>query len=183
MTHPFHSHREHHKSRGRVGHIMKSGGHPHSDAAADKKLFSHLIAQHEAKEEGIPGHKHGGRLDKYARGGRTKGKHHTQVNIAVVAPHGKDASPSGAGALPGGPPLPRSPAAGPPPGLPPGGPPMAGPPGLPPGGGMPPGMKPPGMMKRGGKVKTYARGGKLGMTAGAESGEGRLQKARKYGPK
>jgi hypothetical protein len=39
------------------------------------------------------------------------------------------------------------------------------------------------MMKRGGKVKGFARGGKLGMTAGAESGEGRLQKAKKYNAK
>jgi hypothetical protein len=36
-------------------------------------------------------------------------------------------------------------------------------------------------MKRGGRA--YARGGKIGMTAGAESGEGRLQKAHKYSKK
>jgi hypothetical protein len=40
-------------------------------------------------------------------------------------------------------------------------------------------MKPPGMMKKGGRV--YARGGKVHMTAGAESGEGRKQKIKAYG--
>jgi hypothetical protein len=49
-------------------------------------------------------------------------------------------------------------------------------------------MKPPGMMKRGGRAK-FARGGAAstkpkkiskGYTAGADSGEGRLQKAHKY---
>ena len=57
----------------------------------------------------------------------------------------------------------------------PGGPP-GGPPGLPPGIG---GPKPPGMMKRGGVVKR-ADGGRTGMKAGAETGLGRLEKARKY---
>jgi hypothetical protein len=50
MAHPFAEHKAHKVSKHRVGHIMKSGGHPHSDAAADKKLFNELIAKHEAKE-------------------------------------------------------------------------------------------------------------------------------------
>jgi hypothetical protein len=39
------------------------------------------------------------------------------------------------------------------------------------------------MMNRGGKVKKYAKGGKIGMTAGADSGPGRLEKAKKYSAK
>lgn len=168
MAHPFHSHREHSTRKHRVKHVLghKRGGAAHSDEAADRKLFKKMIAEHESKVEGHRGHK---RMDKRARGGGTKhGKHHTQVNIAVVAPHrGGPPSPPGLGAPAGGggPPLP-----------PPGGPPK--PPMLPPGGAMPPPPPGGGMMKRGGKA--YKRGGGIGMTAGSESGEGRLQKARKY---
>jgi hypothetical protein len=162
MAHSHHEHREHKVSRARAKHILghkHGGGAHHADAAADRKMINASVHKHEAK---MHGHKSGGRLDKYARGGPTKGKHHTQVNIAVVAPH--KGSPPGAGAPPGGmasPPMP-----------PPGGPPMGGPPMPPPGpgGGMPP-------MKRGGR--TYKRGGGIGMTAGADSGPGRLQKAHK----
>ncbi len=169
MAHSHHEHRSHHKSRQRVSHIMKSGGHAHSDAAADKKLINKLIAKHE-QEHHVSGHKKGGRLAKYARGGAAK-KHHTQVNIAVVAPHGKSAD-QGAGAAPGAP-LPHPPvgAAPPPgpPGLPPGGP-MGGPPGLPPGA-IP---RPP--MKRGGKVSEMkpVPFGKFKPRAGMDSGEGRV---------
>lgn len=175
--HSHHEHRAHSASRKRVGHIMKTGGHAHSDAAADKKLFAHMLKEHEAGE-GVHGEKRGGRLNKYARGGHAK-KHGTQVNIAIVGHHGKH--PPDNAMAPGGPMgLPPGGPGGPPPALPPGGALAGGPPGLPPrppmgmpmGGppGMPPGMppRPPGMMKRGGKV---------GMTAGGDSGEGRLEKA------
>ena len=177
-----HSHahlREMHPGQKRA-HAMakhfKRGGKVHGDEKEDRKLISKMINDHEKGESKVEGKKSGGRLDKYARGGKTKGKHHhTNVNI-VVAPHG--GPPPASGAAPA--------ALGGPPGLPPGGglpprPPMAGPPGMPPGGMPPPGMKPPGMMKRGGRA--YAKGGKVPMKAGALSGEGRLEKKKAYGLK
>lgn len=186
MAHPYQAHKEVHPGRKRAHEMskhFKRGGRAHSDEAEDKKLFNKLIAKHEGTEA-VPGRKAGGRLDKYARGGKTK--HGSQVNIAIVSPRGhqRDGAPAPGGGLPppggglppGGPPMPPKPP------MPPPGGPMGGPPGLPPGGppGMPPpGMKPPGMMKRGGKV--YKRGGKVGMTAGADSGVGRKEKARAYG--
>lgn len=182
MAHPYEGSKSQVVSRKRAGMFLKAaGGKAHSDEAADKKLIKKMLAQHEKEEMKVEGSLKHQRADKYARGGRTKGKGkgHTQVNIAVVAPHGRH--PADAGALPGGPPMPppRPPLAGGPglpPGLPPGGPPGGGPPGLPPGlaGGPPPGMppRPPGMMKRGGRVK---------MKGGAETGEGRLDKIKAYG--
>lgn len=175
MAHPFHAHREHHASKHRVHHILKGhkrGGAAHGDEAADKKLFKKLIHEHDAK---VHGHKAKHRLDKFARGGHAK-KHGTQVNIAVVSPHGGD---KGAAPIPGGgaPPLP--------PPKPPMMPPPGGPPGMPPGM-PPPGMKPPGMMKRGGRVSKHKKGGGglhghgLHMTASTLSGIGRLQKFHRY---
>ena len=190
--HPYAKHHSDKVSKRRVGHVMKSGGHVHSDAAADKKLFKHLIAEHDRKKEAaMPHGKSAHRLDKYARGGRAKHKPHTNINIVNV-PHG--ASTPSVGTLPGAPP----------PSLPPGGP-MGGV-GLPPppmGG---PGMGPPGMpprppgMKRGGRAK-YIEGESSASnlkkwskyasknsppkaafyTGGAITGEGRLEKIKAYG--
>lgn len=162
MTHSHHAHRSHKAGKHRVHHILghKGGGRvKHDDAAEDRVMINAAIHKHEAK---MHGHKSAKRMDKFARGGAAKkGKHHTQVNV-IVAPHRGSPSPggapAGAGAVPP-PPLPGGPM--PPPGVGPGGP--------------PPGMPP---MNRGGRA--YKRGGGIGMTAGADSGVGRLQKAHKY---
>ncbi len=139
------------------------GGKVHSDEAEDKKLFKKMINEHEKGETKVEGHASGGRLDRYARGGKTKGhkKGGTHVKIAIVNKD-KDQGAMPPMMPPGMPP----PGGGMPPGLPPG---PGGPPGLPPGG--PPGMPP---MKRGGKVP---------MKAGAKTGEGRLDKKKAYGAK
>lgn len=173
MSHSHQGHREHGKSRQRASHLMKSGGHAHSDAAADKKLIAAALRQHEKKEHGVHGHKRGGRLNKYARGGAAK-KHHTQVNIAVVAPHGKDQGAAGAApgvpAVPPHPPMQGGPPMGPAPVLPPG---AGGPPGPIPAGAVPP-PRPP--MKRGGRVSEMkpVPFATFKPRAGADSGEGRL---------
>jgi len=137
MSHPFHNHRQSKVDKHRVGHVLKSAG-DHSDKEADKKLFSHLISQHESGEMKVGG---GVKHKRYARGGRVK-HHHT--NIAIVVPHGTPAGAPPAG--PARPPLPAAvPAGGPPPGMPPGGP--------------PPGMPP--MQARGGRVHGHGETGRL----------------------
>ena len=171
MAHSHHEHREHVAGRKRVGSIMKGSpmkaGASYDAATAEKKVMQGFRPAAESKS---PGKSSSGRLDKYARGGRTKGKKKSgnHVNIAIVnpAPKGDAAGPVGSPALGGG-------AGGPPP-LPPKMPAMGGPPGLPPGGApmLPPGLKPPGVMARGGKVK--------GQKGGAETGQGRLDKRKMY---
>lgn len=198
MAHPYHMHREHQVSHRRVSPLLKAepsgatkhanspafskvtsktaaeshnrisgnsspkryargGKVKHSDEAEDRKLITKMLKEHESKEgEG------------YARGGRTKGN---TTNI-IIASQPKEAPT---------PPMPMAL----PPGPPPGGPPMGPPPG-----GPPPGMP---MRASGGRVEgtttkgnlsgwanraaknSYAKGGRI--TAGAESGVGRLQKA------
>lgn len=88
----------------------------------------------------------------YAHGGAVKKKGDTNIHIAVISPQGEQKPPA--------PPMPMPMPA-----------PMIPPPGAGPGGPPPGGMPPGGMMQRGGKV---------GMSAGAETGKGRLQKAKAY---
>lgn len=169
MAHPYAGHKEVHAGRKRAGSMakFKKGGAVHSDEAEDKKLIKKMVKKDDLKVEG---RSTGGRLDKYARGGRTKkGGGKTHINI-LVAPQGGKAD----AAAPPGPGLPPG-AGGPPPGMKP-------PMGPPPGAGGPPGL-PPGMMNRGGGVKKYAKGGKVPMKAGAMTGEGRKEKAKAYGGK
>lgn len=152
MGHPFANVREHKVQRSRVASIISGyAGGGHADAPSDRKLIKAMVKPGALKMDGA---KSGGRLDRYARGGKVKkGKGSTHVNV-IVAPQG------------GHPPLPPSPALMPPaggmPSLPPGMPPH--PPMMPPGA-MPPGMgagmpgMPPGIRKSGGR--TYAKGGKV----------------------
>lgn len=123
----------------------------------------------------VPTYAKGGAA-KRAHGGRTgKKAGATHVNV-IVAPQG-----GGAAGAPG--PVAAPPMAGPPPAMPPK-PPMAagpmGPPAIPPGaaglpmapgapGGLPPGIVPP-----------RAKGGRVHLTAGAATGEGRLEKIGKH---
>lgn len=213
MAHPYKQEAESKHGKERAKHLTKEykrGGRArhHDDEAEDRKLFGKMLREHEHKVEGKKsggrldkfarggrkhkddggavthvlkndaavkddtppgptGMKRGGRSDKdeidkennlgmaskYARGGRSKGGHKTNIKINIAP---RDHPGPGLGMPPpgGAPMLPPPPMAGPPPGA--GGPPPGLPPGI--GGPRPPGMKPPGMMKRGGAVK-YARGG------------------------
>lgn len=115
MAHPYASVKQDKVERSRVSKMTQgcaSGGSVHSDAAQDRKMVKSMVKSSALKMEGA---KSGGRLDKYARGGAVK-KASTNVNV-IIAPQG------GAGGAPmpvppvGGPAVP--PAAGPPP-MPPG---------------------------------------------------------------
>ena len=139
-----------------------------SEFSSDDGKVSKAKIDHTTKPSGM---KAKARLDRagYASGGRVgnKGKA-TTVNV-VVAGAPTSTPPSGLGSTPGAPPMPLPlPAAG--------GAPVLG------AGAPPPGMPPVPMRKRGGRVgKTDGIYPK--MTAGAMSGEGRLEKVAAYGKK
>lgn len=149
MAHPHAEHRQHKVERQRVAHITKgyaSGGGVHSDEAADVKLIKSKVKKTALRMDG-GAVKH--RADKRARGGRTKAKKGTTINIINSPQH----SPTPPMMPPPGMP-PRPPMAGPPPG----GPPMPPPGAMPPGGAMPPR---PGMMPPLGPMPMRARGGRI----------------------
>lgn len=139
----------------------KRGGHVHEDEAQDKKLIKKEMSKAKIKL------KDGGAADgkmskscvgKYARGGAAAHKKGTTVNVIVASkPQGGAAPmmPPGAGAAPMRPPM---------------APPAGGAPMPPQAGAMPP--HPP--MKRGGGIK---------LSGGAGGAEGRMEKAKIYGPK
>jgi len=139
-----------------MGHA--SGGKvKHDDETQDRALVKKMMKEEEKKEQKVEGKASGGRLDKYARGGRTK---NPPVNVIVVAGGGKDKQPVPVPLPSGGPPppLPPPPAARPPlPMGPPGGLPMGA--DAPPGPGVPPGLPPGGLPPRplmrahGGRIK------------------------------
>lgn len=166
MAHPYSNDREHPASHRRVNHILKgepAGAKQHAKGNPFSKVTSKSAAEAHDKVAGNKSPK------RYARGGKVKHGH--QTNIAIVVPH-RPASPPGAGQPTGPAGLPPPPMAGP-------GPSMGAPPGLPPG--MP-------MRASGGKVdgeSTKADISKFAKRAkdnsyfrgGAATGVGREEKA------
>lgn len=136
MAHPMKSACSSESSRVRkIAGYRKGGAVHNTDEKADKKMFAKKF-EPKLKAEGD---KPKARLDKFARGGKVKGKSATTVNVIVAPKSGDQAS-----AMP--PMLPDMP----PPPMP------AGAPMPPPGAGGPPGMP---MRKNGGAA--YAKGGKV----------------------
>ena len=193
---------QNYKKGGKVSHMEWE--HSKADLNQDKKLAkkhgmsmekwekSALDKKHDAQQS-TEGLKKGGRT-KRDTGGRTNaGGKGVNIYINDSRSHPGAAGGMGMGGLPGGlprppmPPMGGAPGAMPPMMLPAGGMPMMPPapaamPAMPPAGGLPPGVgampgaaapggMPPRPFKRGGKVKSTQD-----LTAGAGSGEGRLQK-------
>lgn len=129
MAHPYKG-KSHHSSRAKMhaltGH--SGGGHAHAGGSHFKRAkgaHAEIASEHPSRRKSgghVPGAAAKPRLDKFAKGGRTKGKgHNTTVNIVMPQGHG------GAGAGPG--PMPKPPMPPPMGGPPPGGPPPGGAPG------------------------------------------------------
>lgn len=168
-NHPYNQHREQQVAHRRVDKIL-SGSPSGAKRAMTGKAFSNVTSKSAAErhDEVRPEGRKG-----YARGGKVKGN---TTNI-IIAGGGAQKQPVPVPVPAGGP----------------GGPPPGPPPMMPPGAGAPPPGMP--MRAKGGRVlggdaskdnldawsaraakNSYAKGGRI--TAGAESGVGRLQKAR-----
>lgn len=162
----------------KVKSLMKGAGYKSGGDAKGKKIVSDAVHKHEKHDhKDMPltklksggkadGKKSHARLDKIARGSKNK-KRPTKVNV-IVAPEKEPVPVPVIKPVPKPIPVPVGPSSPQPPMAPAG----AGP--VPGGAGVIDPTQPP--MNRGGKVKCYKKGGAVKMTAGAASGEGRLEK-------
>lgn len=160
MSHPFANLRQSKVERSRATDMTKDC---YAGGGAVSRTAAKSVAKSTAKSKAmkIDGKHAAPRLDKFARGGKVKGKGATNVNV-IIAPQGGGAGAGAGAAMMPKPPLPAMPP-----------PPMAGPPGMPPGAGaggppMPPGMMP---HARGGRAN-YAKGGKVKSGNGPAWAEG-----------
>ena len=77
MAHPYSKHNEAAAGKAKAASMTKGykkGGAVHSDEAQDRKLIKSMMDKEEKSEPKVEGKASGGRLDKFARGGGTKGK-------------------------------------------------------------------------------------------------------------
>jgi hypothetical protein len=150
----------------KFGHMgLPKGKAKHKDSADAEQV------------ERIIGRSSGGRLDKFARGGRTKA---TSVNVVIQPPQQQQPQ---AMPMPMRPPMPAP--SGPPPGGPPGGAPGGVPGAAPPSGLLGPvgAQPPPPQMPQMPPGMQLARGGKVGKYIGGEPSDSKLKQWAKYARK
>lgn len=125
MAHPFQEHRQSKVEKSRVAHIVgrADGGSVTAAGTAAQAQKMQDAKAFRGSASTVSGRKNGGRLDRYARGGKVKKG--TTVNIMIAGQGGEKQPVPVPVPAPGGPPMPPPPPmAGPPGAMPPGGPPM-----------------------------------------------------------